>query len=366
MRILIIAPLPPPIGGHSIVSKTLTDGLGKIYDIDVVNLSKNSFKEGVDSVKRVVQVAKLLMEVKYKIKNTDVVYFTISESLAGNLKDLLIYFICRKTLSNTIIHLHGGSIKRLLWDTNQTIFLMNKYFIHRLGGVIISGKSHLTIFENLIDFNKLHIVPNFAFDFLFLSSTAIENKYLNIEPLKILYISNMIPKKGYAELAEAFSLLEEDCRRKIILNFAGAFESEREKKLFLEKIKKYEQIKYHGIVNDEVKKKLFGESHVFCLPTSYFEGQPISILEAYASGCVVLTTGQDGILDIFIDQENGFQIKSTKATELKNSLLRVLHVKSDLLKIALRNNNLAKKKYRQKTYIDSINAIIIALKNNSI
>ena len=128
MKILFIAPLPPPITGHSIVSKALADGLRKIHFTDVVNLSKDSFQEGVDGVKRIIRVGKLLMEVKQKSNNSDVVYFTISESFAGNIKDLLIYFICRKILHKTVIHLHGGSIKRLLWDKHRMIFSINKYF----------------------------------------------------------------------------------------------------------------------------------------------------------------------------------------------------------------------------------------------
>jgi glycosyltransferase involved in cell wall biosynthesis len=63
---------------------------------------------------------------------------------------------------------------------------------------------------------------------------------------------------------------------------------------------------YHGdssaciIVDGPGKKNLFSEAHIFCLPTYYpYEGQPIAILEAFASGCVVITTNHSGISDFF-------------------------------------------------------------------
>lgn len=362
MKILFIAPLPPPITGQSIVSKVLLDELIKFHQADVANFSKSGFKSGVNSFKRIVEVIDLLKCIWHKKKDVDVIYLTTSESIAGNIKDILIYLICFKSLHKMAIHLHGGSLKKEIFDKNKLLFRINKYFIKKLGDVIISGKSHLPIFEDIIDIRKIHIVSNFASDNLFLTSAEITEKYSKIEPLRILYMSNLIPKKGYNELAEAFSLLDESYRKQIIIDFAGAFDSEQEKKIFLDKIGKFEQLKYHGIISEEAKRKLFKDSHVFCLPTSYFEGQPISILEAYASGCVVLTTGQSGILDIFQNNENGFQIKERTAGAVRTSLEEILQRKSELLKIALQNNDLAKEKYRQSIYVDAIKNI---LENNS-
>jgi glycosyltransferase involved in cell wall biosynthesis len=231
---------------------------------------------------------------------------------------------------------------------------MNQFYIKKLGGVIISGKSHLPIFEEIIDKKRIHIVPNFATNPLFVTESEITAKYASTEPLRILYMSNLIPKKGYNELADAFCLLNENHRKQIIIDFAGAFDSEQEKNIFLDKIEKFEHLSYHGIISEEAKRKLFKEAHIFCLPTSYFEGQPISILEAYASGCVVLTTGQSGILDIFQNEENGFLIEERSSIAVKNSIEKILHNKSELLNIAQHNAILAKEKYRQTAYINAI------------
>jgi glycosyltransferase involved in cell wall biosynthesis len=359
MKILFIAPLPPPITGHSIVSKALLDELDKDYVVAVVNLSKDSFKEGLSSIKRIIDVIIMLCEVWYKKKNADAIYLTISESLAGNLKDLLIYLICFRSLSKMYIHLHGGSIKRLLWDRHGFLLCINKIFINKLAGVIISGKSHIDIFDGMIHRDKLYIVPNFAPDDLFLTEDEIRNKFSSTQQLRVLYLSNFIPQKGYNELIDAYLKLGNTMQRKVRIDFAGRFDSVVQENIFLKKIEGIAQIHYHGVVDDFQKRALFSEAHIFCLPTSFFEGQPISILEAYAAGCAVLTTGQAGIRDIFQPGINGFEIEEKSSASIKLVLAGIIEKPENLLHIAISNRMLASEKYRISIYNASMKKIIV-------
>src|SRR5438045_2735977 len=104
MRVLVIAPVPPPVTGHSLVSQVLVEDLARTYDVDVVNLSSNFSTVGKDRANRVAEVFRILGRVWKKQGASDVIYFTISESFAGNIKDLLIYVICRKHLSRMYVH----------------------------------------------------------------------------------------------------------------------------------------------------------------------------------------------------------------------------------------------------------------------
>ena len=131
---------------------------------------------------------------------------------------------------------------------------INKYFISKLAGVIVLGKTHIEIFSTLIDECKIHIHPNFAEDYLFVDQNLINEKFENVFPLRILYMSNLIPGKGYRELLEAFISLNADLRKKIQLDFAGGFENINSKNEFLEKIEPYDQINYHKTVSGDQKK----------------------------------------------------------------------------------------------------------------
>ena len=150
MKILFTAPLPPPVTGHSLAAKVFLDYLTPVHELKVVNLSKQSFKGGADSYKRFLEIGILLKQVFQKKMNADLIYLTISESLAGNIKDLFIYLICFRKLSKTYIHLHGGSIRKLLFEKYLVLKWINGFFLKRIGGVIVLGKSHIPIFEGLV------------------------------------------------------------------------------------------------------------------------------------------------------------------------------------------------------------------------
>lgn len=358
MRILFIAPLPPPVTGHSLVSKVLLDDLEKNHEVITINTNKSSSKEGVDSLQRIFTVVKILINICKSNRNADTIYLTISESLAGNLKDLCIYLACYRNLSKMYIHLHGGSIKKLLWDRHKFIFILNKLFIRKLAGVLISGQSHMNIFKGLISDSQIHTVSNFAQDQLFRNKQEIVDKFTNIKQFVILFMSSLREKKGYNDLADAYIGLGNEFKEQIKVDFVGRFESVIKKKMFLDKIAKFDNIHYHGTVNDNAKKTLFSCAHIFCLPTSYLEGQPISILEAYSSGCVVLTTGQDGILDIFTDGLNGFLIHDRSAKSIRATIEYVIQNKEKLIPIAIYNRNIAGKYHKADIYNSTIRNII--------
>jgi glycosyltransferase involved in cell wall biosynthesis len=358
MKILFIAPLPPPVTGHSLVSKVLYDDLSLDQEVIEVNLSKNSLSDGEATFERILEVLKILKKVIVNRRKADIVYLTISESFAGNMKDLLIYLICFSKLSSTYIHLHGGSIKRLLWDSRKNLYRMNRLLIRKMAGAIVSGNSHLEIFHTILPEKSIHIVPNFAQDNMFSSLEEIELKFEQVFPLRILYMSGFIPKKGYNELVDAFCQLPEELKLKVRIDMAGMFETEALEKEYLGKIRNIDQIVYHGVVNEDRKKELFSNAHIFCLPTTFFEGQPISILEAYASGCVVITTGQKGILDIFADEVNGFMIDGNLSSSIKSVISRIFQDQKILLPIALHNWNYADRNFRMSSFNDSIREIL--------
>lgn len=358
MKILLIAPLPPPISGHSLAVKIFLDKIILDHQVEIVDLKKKGFTNGLNSFGRIIEIFKILRQVRKSQKNVDAIYFTISESLAGNIKDLIIYFLCFRKLDRMLIHLHGGSIKRLLFEKNSLLYSINKFFIKRLGGAIVLGESHVKTFSDILPQNKIYVVPNFAEDYLFIDDNQLSKKFQDLEELKILFLSNLINGKGFNDLLQAYVSLDDVIKTKVSLDFAGEFESESEKEKFLLKIKPYNRIQYHGTVSGVEKKRLLFNAQVFCLPTSLLEGQPISILEAYASGCVVVTTLPDGIADIFENEINGFIIQKKSPISIKTVIERLVLDPEKMYPIALGNRNFANLKFRISTYTSSMSRIL--------
>ncbi len=358
MNILFIAPLPPPTTGHSVAAKVFLDEVRRTHQTETVNLSVGSRHDGTVTARRAIVVAKILWDVWRKKGATDAIYLTISESVAGNIKDLLIYLLCMRRLSRLYLHLHGGSIKRLLFDRHRLLRRANAAFIRHVAGVIVSGESHVDIFTDMIDRGRIHIVANCAQDHLFVPDHVVFDKFANTRPLRILYMSGMTDMKGFNKLADAYLSLSRASREMLTVDFAGMFESDAQRRTFLGKIAGIDGIRYLGMVDEAQKQQLFAQAHIFCLPTSMLEGQPISILEAYASGCVVLTTGQAGIRDVFKDGLNGFEIDKGSAKSIADILETLIGDTARLLPIAMRNRRLADNQYTTARFNRTLRTIV--------
>ena len=88
------------------------------------------------------------------------------------------------------------------------------------------------------------------------------------------------------------------------------------------------------------------------------EGQPISILEAYASGCAVITTGQPGIRDVFTDGVNGFEIPLGSSGGLADVLAKAPEVADLLRAMAVGNRRTAEERYRPVTFTGALAGIL--------
>jgi len=335
MKILIIAPFPPPITGQSLAVEFFKKNIPESYLVECVDLSKRNVTNGKNSLKRIIELIKIFYFIKQRIKNVNVIYFTISESLFGNIKDLFIYILCYKHIDKMVIHLHGGAGFEKIMKLN-IISYFNKFFIKKIKLVIVLGETFTPIFDFLPKKN-IHIINNFANSKIRFSK-GISTITKSPELIKIIFVSNHLSGKGHFELLEAYKTLPIIYKNKISIQFAGGFDSKLDKKVFMSKIEGLENIKYLGIVTGVEKKQLFHEADIFCLPTYYpFEGQPISIIEAYASSCAVITTNHSGIFDIFKPGYNGFFVEKRSSESIKKVLIEIVDNENNF-KLFQKNN----------------------------
>jgi glycosyltransferase involved in cell wall biosynthesis len=359
MTILLIAPLPEPLTGQSLACRVLLEGLSAAHRVELVDLSKKELVQGLSSLTRVGEVLGTLWRVWRRQATADAIYLTVSQSLAGNAKDLVTFALCYRKLRHTVIHLHGGAGMREIVLGRRSLRTINHFFLKRLGGVIVLGDSHREIYRGIVPEERIHVVPNFAEDDLFTTSDGIDAKFDRPGALRVLFLSNLLPGKGHQELVEAFLSLDEGTKASIRVDLAGAFESTPQKERFLARIATDDRLRYHGVVTGDRKRALFEQGHVFCLPTYYpYEGQPISLLEAYAAGCAVVTTNHSGIPDVFQDGVNGLQVAKRSVADLRSTLRRIAAEPERLRQMAKTNLATALVAYRSAEYKQAVARII--------
>lgn len=353
-RILFVAPLPPPVTGQSLACQALLHELeqGGIA-VTVININKRTLDSGRGSWGRVREILLLLWRLVCDRSHYSLVYFTPAESLIGNIKDLAVYLILGKKLRSTFIHMHGGAGMRLLLSGKYPVIrAVNTLFLKRIRGAIVLGERLRLIYANIVPQDRVYVVKNFAHDELFVDWKNLRRKLKETSKLRLLYLSNLLPGKGYDDFLEAILALPGDVTARLVVDFAGMFESDQGKTEFLKRISGISFIRYHGPVYGEEKRRLLTSAHIFCLPTYYpYEGQPISILEAYASGCAVLTTDHSGILDIFQPGRNGLLVMPKNPATISNAILALIQQPSLIRRFALINALEARRKYRKKHHL---------------
>lgn len=359
MKVLFIAPLPPPVTGQSVAVQALLDQLTADGHVVVpINMSKNTFRQGVSSLSRVRDVLAMAWRTWRAGRDFDCVYLTTAESVAGNLKDMLLLAALGSLRAKTWLHLHGGAgMRNLLADRKSWIGRLNSYFLRRVAGVIVLGARLAPIFDGYVRQDLVRAVKNFAADELFISEGAMAEKWADTQVLRVLFLSNLLPGKGHEELLRAIRSMPPALANRFSFDFAGGFESAADQERFLAGIKDLPCVRYHGVVQGEAKQALLRKAHVFCLPTFYpYEGQPISILEAYASGCVVLTTDHSGIFDVFAPGENGWEVLPHSPDSIVAALETLAGDHGGAACVARRNRAEADLKYRRRAHLNDLYA----------
>ncbi len=321
----MIGPFPPPIHGMSLANQMLFDGLRKTHSVCTLNtggkkskiignLSEQgrlSFLKTSSSLAQVMTgVCRILFKGKF-----DAIYITPGQSVVGYLKYTPFMWAARVRKIPYFIHIHGGYFRTMYDGLSGWKKRVVDRSLRGLAGAIVLGPSLRFMFEGLVSDEKIFVCENGVEDEIFATEEEIRRKierYKTDNTIRIIYLSNLMESKGILDLFEAVKMLR-NRGEKIHLDVAGAIEPAIEARVREYLSELGDAVTYHGVVKGKKKKELLLNNYIFCLPSKhpYGEGQPISILEAMANGCLIVTTDLGGIKDIvneaygvFVEKQN--------------------------------------------------------------
>lgn len=318
MKILLIGPLPPPIDGCSNANKVLLKNI-KLRNIscDAINTntaiitkdqgSKFSFKKAFLFIKNYLSA--------YKIFSADVVYFTPGQTFYGVLKYAPFILFCLLAGKPYTIHVHGNYLGKqfaLLGGIKKKIF---HFLVSRAAAGIVITKSLSKNFDNLLPAEKVFFAVNFAEEDLYAMPLVKKT-----DKLRILYLSNLMTEKGILQVLDALAALNNKN-----VDFEAVVAGSMEAGIQDEIKRRFEQLgnklTYAGVVTGQTKLDRLMEANTFILPTYYImEGLPISVLEAMATGNILITTAHAGIPDVVQHGSNGFLIQPKESAAITAAL----------------------------------------------
>jgi glycosyltransferase involved in cell wall biosynthesis len=197
--------------------------------------------------------------------------------------------------------------------------------------IVAGGK--LRIIKNGIDLKELMKLPTGRKD---------------TEPLGT--IARLVPQKGIYYLIKALSILKNHfaLTPRLIIVGDGPLRRALEKKGA--KLGVADQIEWVGSVTDPLEYyKKFG---AFILP-SLWEGLPLTMLEAMASGLPLISTDTSGALDVIEDEVDGLIVRRLKSRELAAAILRLMQDKKLAIKLAAAGRKKVFKEYGLDKFLEA-------------
>jgi glycosyltransferase involved in cell wall biosynthesis len=239
-------------------------------------------------------------------------------------------------------------------DSNIGSFIISK-FINRRKDLLKNVSKFITHTEFTKQEFSRHVIPK---DKLVIKPNFLNSTDKTIQPISeknnAIFASRISKEKGILSLIKAFEKIN------INLDVLG------DGPLF-NKVKKnnINNIKLHGnLPRDEVN-KCINKSKFLVFPSEWYESFPMTILEAFREGTLVLASNIGSIKSIIKDRFNGILFEPGNTSDLIDKVKWILNNQKECDQITLNANNEFNNKYSSEiNYKQLINIYEEAIKDN--
>lgn len=313
--------MPNPIHGAAVVGKFVKESkiINNTFNCDYINLSTSEHlhEAGKAGGGKVVKLLKIQYKVLKSLLTTkyDLCYVTPSAVPPGFYKDFIIIFILKLFGQKIIYHFHNKGISE---RKNSVIdHLLYKFSFRNTKTILLSQFLYSDV-AKYVKKDDVYICAN--------GIAKSENFYLEKKPIhadlpcRLLFLSNMMVKKGVFVLIDACKILK-DKGINFKCDFLGAWhditEEEFDARIQQDNLTQY--VTAHGKKYGEEKVNYFTEADIFIFPT-YNETFGLVLLEAMEYALPIVSTWEGGIPDVVSDGETGFLVRQQDSVALAEKI----------------------------------------------
>lgn len=313
MRIALVAELPPPPGGMALQAQRLTEGL-RAEGHSVVNVRTNPLAHAsrwrrMPGVRGLLNLSLFLLQLR-AVRGADCVHVFSHSYLSFLLFTAPAVLAARIWRRRLLIHYHGGAAGSFLerWG------LLALPVLRAADHIVVPSRFLVGVFGR----HGLHAVevPN-----------TINLASFDYEPRKavvphILVARHLEPEYNVACALRAFARVAHE-RPQARMTIAGDGSQRETLEAAALDLGLADRVRFTGNVDRAGMRALFAEADVL-LNASRTDNQPISILEAFASGVPVVSTAVGGIPDLVSDRRNGLLASDDDAEALAQAILALV------------------------------------------
>jgi glycosyltransferase involved in cell wall biosynthesis len=329
-RLLVIGPLPPPLGGvQLVIDMQLRSSLAHEFELHAVDTSKRQLRWAVENltwktpmyfVRDYSRLVRALVRVR-----PDVVLVHAASSLSF-LRDWMFMVTARLAGAKVICHYHGTLHTRFPSGETWSGRLIGRFLMSAAHRVIVLGPTYQREMSKAWRRNDIFWAPNMADIALFRNMPAdTPAPWLARGDRAVLFVGRLSAPKGIYDLFDAIPrVLERHPEATFVL--VGVAESDALEPVIRADAERRgiaPRVTFLGSLEGPEKAAAFVTSRIIVVP-SWTEGFPLVIPEAMAAGLPVIATAVGAIPDFVKDGEDGFLIAPKNPQVLADRICRLL------------------------------------------
>ncbi|OZC03094.1 glycosyltransferase family 4 protein [Rubricoccus marinus] len=317
--VAIVGRFPPPLDGQAVVTRTLADLLdrehGGTLDVRRFNLSApegdqiSDVSRG-DRLKHYLGAGARLRTWASSLPAGPILWPSVSPSVMGHLRDVgtVLPALGREREVYAVVHrgdFHTQFEHPLTRWTAPGL-------IRRLAGVVFLSHGLAERCAQWIPPEKRIVVHNTIGPDVEVppeAARAKSERSVSGRPVRVLFLSGMIPSKGYLVVLDAIAELQHR-GVEVEATFAGRWLSAEDERAFWTRAHApgaARAVRHLGGVSDRAEiQRLYLDADFFVLPTTYpIEAQPLTIIEALSAATPVIATRHASIPEMIEDGVSG-------------------------------------------------------------
>lgn len=269
-----------------------------------------------------------------------------SASKGSFIRKSIIVLIAKMHMKKIVFHMHGGQFKefysQLTWTKN-----IIKWVLRNVDVFICLTDEWKTFFQDNLNLEHVFVLGNPV-----KIQDTISNKPLS-QVVSLLFLGSLNSKKGIFDFLTYIQSNVYFRNKQLRLTIGGTGEVEKLTSM-IQDPNFLNQIDFIGYVTGKSKNDALKDCDVFILP-SYYEGLPVSILEAMGHGKPVIGTRVGGVPSIVEESVNGWLFDAGQFNQLDTIFDEIV------------NHRFSINQYQQNAYKKSIefsaNKILFDLSN---
>jgi glycosyltransferase involved in cell wall biosynthesis len=336
---LLVIHTPPPYGGGEVQAQNLKEYFaGKenyvIYDYSRKSHSRRQWNSLFD-VRAILGGIWWVLKVVYLFlaRKPEKVYFTLPKSFRAFMRNAMVIPVARLLGIKILGELPGTSFCFL--EKGRGIFYRTGLFFLKQIDEIRFLSPRISDVHRGYRFRKHVIIEN---GIRAAAGHAVNPDVFGKSELNLLYVGSIERSKGIFNSLQALKLCLDE-GHKMHFHVVGYWPNEKEEREavgFIAENRLEKAVTFHGILIGAAKWDIVKGCAILLHPT-FWDGVPLTILEALSVGMAVISTRVGGIPDTIQDGANGIILNENNPEAIK-AALNYLNSKRNILSLISANN----------------------------